>query len=414
MVYDLIVIGGGAAGFYGAIICASARPGSHILILEKGNKLLSKVLISGGGRCNVTHACYDPAELVRFYPRGGRALLGPFQRFQPRDITRWFERRDIPLKTEPDGRIFPVSDSAETITSMLIHEARRLGIEIETHAPVVSAQALEDRNGRRFVLTTREGKELTSRRLLLATGGERAGLDLAASLGHSIVPPVPSLFTFTVPDPRLKGLLGITVDPVRLRLPEGRLDAEGALLITHWGLSGPAVLRLSAWGARFLHDAGYQAELLVNWLPDYNQDSLYNYFLTIKEKSSRQHVSSHDPLGRLPVRLWKRLVEASGVAEEQTWGVTARHDLNRLAEELTLGRFRIRGKGEFKEEFVTSGGVALKEVDFKTMQSQVCPGLYLAGEVLDVDALTGGFNLQNAWTTGYIAGQSIAQSLHGE
>ncbi len=409
--YDLLVIGGGAAGFFGAITCVSARPGSRILILEKGNKLLSKVLISGGGRCNVTNACFDPAELVRFYPHGGRALLGPFQRFQPRDTVRWFERRDIPLKTEPDGRIFPVSDSAETITSTLLHEARRLGVEIETHAPVAAVEVIEDWQGRRFELTLRDSHRLASRRLLLATGGDRQSLDLAASLGHAVIPPVPSLFTFTVPDPRLKGLSGISVDPVHLRLPEPRLEAQGPLLVTHWGFSGPAVLRLSAWGARFLHDARYQADLLVNWLPDYNQDSLYNFFLAFKEKSPRQQVAPHDPLGRLPQRLWRRLVEAAGIEEERVWVETSKNALNRLAAELTLGSFQIRGKGVFKEEFVTSGGVALNQVDFKTMQSKVCSGLYLAGEVLDIDALTGGFNLQNAWTTGWIAGQSIAESL---
>ncbi len=252
---------------------------------------------------------------------------------------------------------------------------------------------------------------LSAARLLLATGGEYQALDLAASLGHTIISPVPSLFTFTVPDSRLKGLSGISVDPVHLRLPEARLDAEGPLLITHWGLSGPAVLRLSAWGARFLKEAGYQAELLLNWLPGYNQDSLYQLYLEVKEKSPHAQVSTHDPLGKLPGRLWKHLVQAAGIEEERVWGETAKNALNRLAEELTLGRFRIRAKGEFKEEFVTSGGVALKEVDFKTMESKVCPGLYLAGEVLDIDALTGGFNLQSAWTTAYIAGQSIAKSL---
>jgi predicted Rossmann fold flavoprotein len=404
--YDLIVVGGGAAGFFGAITCAAARPGSRIKILEKGNTLLGKVLVSGGGRCNVTHACFDPARLVQNYPRGGRALRGPLERFQPRDTVRWFERRGVAIKTEADGRMFPVTDSSLTIADTLTAEAERLDVEIEKRAPVVS---ITQHDGI-FTLAVRGAKPLQARVVLLASGGERSGFQFAQALGHSIQDPVPSLFTFKMRDPRLDGLAGLSVPNVRLKL-QGGLQTDGPLLVTHWGISGPAVLKLSAWGARLLYETEYQADLLINWLPDFNQDSLFHFLLEVQSKNGRKRGSTQDPAGKLPQRLWKHLVAAAGITEEQSWSDLSRKTLNRLADELTLGRYRIQGKGEFKEEFVTCGGVTLKEVDFKTMHSRVCPGLYLAGEVLDIDGLTGGYNFQNAWTTAWIAGQSIAQAL---
>jgi predicted Rossmann fold flavoprotein len=405
--YDLIVTGGGAAGFFGAIACASARPNTRILILEKGNTLLGKVLVSGGGRCNVTHAQFDPAQMATYYPRGGKALRGPLERFGPRETVRWFERRGVALKTEPDGRMFPVTDSSETIANALVSEAERFGVEIQKRAPVISIERIEGR----LRMRVRGGETLFSPTLLLSTGGERSGFELAAGLGHSIQPPVPSLFTFQMRDERLEGLSGVSVPLVRLKLPGSGLQTEGPLLVTHWGISGPAVLKMSAWGARSLHDAGYQTDLLVNWLPEHNQDSLFRLLLEVQAQAGRKRASTQDPTGHLPQRLWKRLVAAAGIDESQSWADLPRKTINRLADELALGRFRTAGKGEFKEEFVTCGGVTLKEVDFKTMQSRVCPGLYLAGEVLDIDGLTGGFNFQSAWTTGWIAGQSIAQFL---
>jgi hypothetical protein len=405
--YDLIVIGGGAAGFFGAVTCAAAHPGTRILILEKGNVLLSKVLVSGGGRCNVTHAMFDPAQLVQYYPRGGRALRAPLERFQPRDTVRWFKRHGVEIKTEADGRMFPVTDSSQTIADALTTEAKRLGIQVEKRAAVTSITQ-EDGS---FTLAVRGAEPLQARSVLLATGGERRGLEFAQALGHTIQDPVPSLFTFEMSDARLAGLAGLSVPYVRLKLPGSSLQTEGPLLVTHWGVSGPAVLKLSAWGARILHKANYQSDLLVSWLPDFNQDRLFQYLLDVQSKNGRKRASTLDPTGKIPQRLWKRLTSAAGIGDEQVWADLPRKTLNRLADELALGRFHITGKGEFKEEFVTCGGVTLSEVDFKTMQSRVCPGLYLAGEILDIDGLTGGFNFQNAWTTAWIAGQSIAQSL---
>lgn len=407
-IYDLAVIGGGAAGFFGAIACAETRAGQRICILEKGSALLGKVRVSGGGRCNVTHACYDPAKLVSFYPRGGKALRGPFTRFQPRDTVAWFESRGAALKTEADGRIFPVSDSSETIVNLLVETARHHGIEIRTRAPVAQL----GKQGECFRIQFRDGSVLQARSVLLATGGDRAALELAAGLGHGIVPPVPSLFTFTISDPRLDGLAGISVPEVRLKLEDGEraIEQSGALLVTHWGLSGPAVLRLSAWGARPLHEAGYRAHLEVSWLPDLNQAEIHTCLLDVKADSRRRKAAGHDPFGRLPQRLWERLALHAGMRAEQTWGDTSREQLLRLSGELARGRYHIQGKGEFKEEFVTCGGIRLSEVDFRDMQSKVCPGLYLAGEALDIDGITGGFNFQSAWTTAWLAGRAVGIS----
>jgi predicted Rossmann fold flavoprotein len=404
--YDLIVIGGGAAGFFGAITCAAAQPGMRILALEKGDRLLRKVLVSGGGRCNLTHALFDPAQLAAYYPRGGKALRQLFERFQPRHTMRWFEQRGVAIKTEADGRMFPVTDSAQTIAGALVGEAQRLGITIEQRAAVSAVEREESG----FLVVQSRSEARLARAVLLATGGDPRGFELARSLGHTIQAPVPSLFTFALRDARLEGLAGVSIPRVRLKLAGSRLQSEGALLLTHWGMSGPAVLKLSAWAARLLHDSGYQANLVINWLPDYNQDSLFQYLLAVQSKAGRKRAGASDPSGHIPQRLWQRLVAAAGIAKEQLWAELARQTINRLANELALGKFTIQGKGEFKEEFVTCGGVTLKEVDFQTMQSRVCPGLYLAGEVLDIDGLTGGFNFQSAWTTAWIAGQAIAKA----
>jgi predicted Rossmann fold flavoprotein len=426
---DLLILGGGPAGFFAALTCAetSTRLGHNpprILILEKTPHPLGKVLISGGGRCNLTHACFEPAELISFYPRGGRALRSAFTRFQPADTIAWFVKHGVDLKTEADGRVFPLSDSARSVVDCLLQAAQEAGIVLRTHASVKAIEVASAPHPR-FQVHLPESSDLPSilsaRYLLLAPGGSPASLRLAEALGHTIEPPVPSLFTFTVPDARLEELAGVSVSSAGLRLLDengvpprlpGMLQ-EGPLLITHWGLSGPAVLRLSSWGARWLHERRYKARLAVNWLhPQRSSDALA--FLQAHKNTpaqARQKAIILDPFQRLPQRLWRRLALTAGVDEDHNWGDLSKAVLQRLSEELTNGQFAIRGKGPFKEEFVTCGGVRLDEVDFKTMQSRRIPGLYFAGEVLDVDGLTGGFNFQNAWTTGYIAGTAIAKFL---
>ena len=401
----VVIIGGGAAGFMAAITCAEANPRGQVTILEKAAQPLGKVRISGGGRCNVTHACFDPAQLVTFYPRGGKALRGPFMRFQPRDTIAWFAGRGAALKTEADGRVFPVTDSSATIVDCLLHAAHAAGVTLRTHAPVtrVSRSA-----GGGFQIELATGETLAADSVLLATGGERRPYAWVQDLGHTIQPPVPSLFTFTVRDARLTGLAGVSVPLAHLRLAESGLTQAGPLLITHWGLSGPAVLRLSAWGARVLHDQQYQAELRINWLPDWTRQAVHDHLQAAKTAQARRAPGSQ-ALFDLPLRLWQRLALAAGVSEGQRWGDLTRLQSQRLLDELTAGVYAIEGKGVFKEEFVTCGGVTLDEVNFKTMESRCCPGLYLAGEILDVDGVTGGFNFQNAWTTGSLAGHALSR-----
>lgn len=431
--YDIAIIGGGAAGFFAGITAAEmARPRPlRMVILEKAHHPLGKVLISGGGRCNVTHACFDPAELVAHYPRGAVALRGAFSRFQPADTIAWFEDHGVPLKTEPDGRVFPRSDSSRTITDCLLNAAKSTGIELRLNTAVEAIEARPGEKGySRFQIKTRitgkaANREATStilaHNVLLATGGDRKSLSLAASLGHTIEPPVPSLFSFKISDPRLEGLAGISVTPVRLTLRElnpnlqdraGLSSQEGPVLITHWGLSGPVVLRLSAWGARWLHERDYHASLAINWLSPLTYDQVMNSLFEIKNTPSvgAQRVSSSRAFPQIPLRLWQRLISAAGISEIVKWANMPLAQIQNLARELTQALFTISGKGPFKDEFVICGGVRLDEVDFKTMQSRLVPGLHFAGEILDIDGLTGGFNFQNAWTTGWLAGCSLASN----
>ena len=398
----IVVMGGGAAGIFGAIAAAEAHPHARVIVLEKSRQLLSKVRISGGGRCNVTHACFDPIALSRHYPRGSKALVGPFSRFQPRDTIAWFEARGVRLKTEGDGRIFPVTDSSETIIECLLSAASKAGVKIWTE---VAVQRVEKRDTG-FLLHLRNLEPLFCNRLLLASGSAPAGLDLAASLGHTLVPPVPSLFTFNIADKRLEGLSGVSVDPVHLKLKACDLSESGPLLITHWGMSGPAVLKLSAWGARTLHSLHYKTELTVNWLPAFNEDALRSLLLATKEQRPQKTVAAESCVA-LPKSLWKSLVVAAQIAEAQRWSHLSSAQLRSLLDELLRGRYLLDGKSAYKEEFVTSGGVDLKEVDFKRFESRLCPGLHFAGEVLDIDGVTGGFNFQNAWTGSFIAAQSM-------
>lgn len=404
MALKIIVVGGGAAGFFGAIAAVTRQPNAQITLLEAGKHPLQKVRISGGGRCNVTHACFDPALLVQSYPRGGKALRGAFSRFQPQDTIAWFQNHGVALKTEADGRVFPVTDNAETIVTCLTQTARTAGIDLRTGASVIAI----DKTDSSFELDLRSGEGLVCDRLLLATGSSPQGYGFAQVLGHEVIPPVPSLFTFNVRDPQLNQLTGISVPQVMVKLHTDRvkLEATGSVLITHWGLSGPTVLKLSAWGARALLEAGYQARLQINWLAGQKVDALRQVLMAGRDQFPRRQVCNYRPV-ILPQRLWQYLVERAQIAEEICWGGLSNKAIDRLLQELTQGQYTMTGKGIFKEEFVTCGGVNLKQVNFKTMESQICPGLYFAGEILDIDGVTGGFNFQSAWTTGWLAGQAM-------
>ncbi|WP_347404206.1 NAD(P)/FAD-dependent oxidoreductase [Nodosilinea sp. P-1105] len=410
----VIVVGAGAAGLFGAIACAEACPEVQIDILEAGREPLAKVRISGGGRCNVTHACFDPALLVAAYPRGGRALRGPFSRFQPRDTVAWFQQRGVALKTEADGRMFPTTDDSATIVDCLLGEARRLGIRLYLGQPVRQVS----RTDQGFTLTTKAGASWRCDRLLLTTGSSPAGYALAQSLGHQILAPVPSLFTFNLRDPALHALAGVSVNSVALKLilaEEKPLKQTGPLLITHWGLSGPAVLKLSAYGAIGLRRQRYRANLVINWLPDLTQAQVRQTLLSLKQDQGKRQVAAFSPFPELPRRLWQYLAqERALLGTTLNWADLSKGQVQALVTELTQGEYAIAGKGVFKEEFVTCGGIPLPEVDLKTLESRRCPGLYFAGEILNIDGITGGFNFQSAWTTSWLAGQAIARYRKAE
>ncbi|MCT7972398.1 NAD(P)/FAD-dependent oxidoreductase [Laspinema olomoucense] len=405
----VVVIGGGAAGFFGAINCAQNHAQTEVTILEAGRQPLAKVKISGGGRCNVTHACFDPEMLVTHYPRGGKALRGTFSRFQVQDTVNWFESRGVRLKTEEDGRMFPTTDDSETIIHCLMQQVRESGVRLRTGVSVVEVRCLspsESENGGGFEIVLKSGETLSCDRLLLATGSNPQGYKIAQSLGHTIEQPVPSLFTFNVTDPRFQDLAGVAVKMARVQLRDAKLTQTGPLLITHWGLSGPAILKLSAWGARYLYNHQYRATLTIDWLPQYNPEVLREQLQAVKSQLPRKAVVTSCPFP-IPRRLWERLLEAAGLDSETRWAEISKKAINQVVEEITRGKYQITGKGVFKEEFVTCGGVSLKEVNFKTMESRCCPGLYFAGEVLDIDGVTGGFNFQSAWTTSWLAAQSL-------
>lgn len=403
----LAVVGGGAAGIFGAITAAETNPEAEIVVFEAAAEPLDKVRISGGGRCNVTHHCFDPAELVKNYPRGSKELRGAFHRFQPRDTVAWFESRDVKLKAEPDGRMFPTTDLSSTIIDCLLNELQRLRIELRLNARV---KAIEPDSSGTFTIESNPDRQETCNRVLLATGSSPHGYRFAQSLGHTIVPTVPSLFTFKIADPRLDGLSGVSFPDVALKLTVGErtFSQRGPMLITHWGLSGPAVLKLSAWAARELHDSRYKGVLTAKFNPDGDSEALTTLFHQTREKHGRSFASSYSPLP-LPRRYWQRLCEIVDLSPETRWNTLPREKCMALRDQIETAMFSVQGKGVFKEEFVTCGGAALREIDFRTMRSKVYPGLYLAGEVLDIDGITGGFNFQSAWTTGHIAGESVGR-----
>jgi len=398
----VIVIGGGAAGFFGAI--AAAENGHDVTILESASSVLAKVRVSGGGRCNLTHSCFEPRELVNSYPRGRKALRGPFTRFQPSDTVSWFESRGVQTKTESDGRMFPTTDDSATIIDCLQGAAENAGVVIRLRANVSTIQKTDSI----FFVTLQSGESMQADRILLATGGSRAGFELTSDLGHQIVPPVPSLFTFKVHDPRIADLPGVAVEHVDCQLvtDSKTFSQSGPILVTHWGLSGPAVLKLSAWAARELHDSNYHAKLRINWLSGSSADQIRAQLNSFKAAHPKKTVDVACPW-QLPKRLWKSLVDHTIGLQPVRWAELSKKATQALVAELSAGEFQVAGKGVFKEEFVTCGGVDLKEVDFRTMESRVSPGLYFAGEVLDIDGITGGFNFQNAWTTAWIAGNAM-------
>jgi hypothetical protein len=391
---------------FAAVACAEA--GGDVVVLEKGAIPLAKVRISGGGRCNVTHACFDPRALAAHYPRGGKALLGAFHRFGPRGTVAWFAAHGVRLKAEADGRMFPVTDDSRTIVDCLLNALRAAGGRLRTGAAVIGAA---QRPGGGFSLALAAGETLACSRLLLATGGCRSGgrAALAAALGHAVEPPVPSLFTFEVAAPWVRELAGVSVADAAVSVAGTALRERGALLLTHSGLSGPAVLRLSAWGARTLHALDYRFDVVVDWRPGLDKEAL----AAALDGRRREHAArlvANAPLAELPARLWERLAAAAGIARETRWADLTREAARRLAVQISATRLPVSGRSVNKDEFVTCGGVRLAEVDFRSMASRVCAGLHLAGELLDVDGVTGGFNFQAAWTTGWIAGRAMAET----
>lgn len=400
---EIAIIGAGAAGIFAAITAAETNPAAHVTVWERTAQPLAKVKISGGGRCNVTHACFDPAVLIQNYPRGNKALRGPFTRFQPKDTMEWFEKHGVALKIEEDGRVFPTSDSSQTIIDCLLKEAKQRGVELRLTQRIEKIH--KDAAG--YSLELAKGEKTHCDKLVLACGGSALGHQFARDLGHTILPAVPSLFTFNTPSSPLLHFAGIAVPQVELQLSIAPYKIAGALLLTHWGFSGPAVLKLSAWAARHLHSSGYLADLIINWLPDYSREELISLLISIKKNKPLASLGtlSNPPL---PKNLWRHLVKESlGNGAETPLNRLSHNDLNSLADKMQAGRYKIEGKTTYKQEFVTCGGVDLDEVNFKTMESRCSPNLFFAGEILDIDGVTGGFNFQNAWTTGWLVGKGL-------
>ena len=431
---SIVVVGGGAAGFFAAITAAETLRagaaegrdgGGTVTLYEATAHLLAKVRISGGGRCNVTHACFEPRELVKKYPRGGRELIGAFSRFQPRDTVAWFASRGVELKTESDGRMFPVTDDSATIVACLQRAAADAGVRVVTGVgvrslkvePVVPNRLAGDAEspmgaaGPTFRVELTTGESISADRVLIATGGNKssAGLAVARALGHEIEPAVPSLFTFNIAkDARLEGLAGVAVERVETSVRGMKLKERGPLLVTHWGVSGPGILKLSAWGARDLGAMDYKFTLVVNFAPEHSRETLVKELAAAREKNLKKQVTTWSPVAGVPQRFWERLVVAAGIGATTPWTNVGNAGIAALAAQVGAAEFAVSGKSTNKDEFVTCGGVRLREVEFRTMESRLCPGLHFAGEVLDIDGVTGGFNFQAAWTTGWLAGRAMA------
>ena len=408
--YDLIVIGGGAAGFFGAIHAADMKRGLKVLILEKSNKILTKVKVSGGGRCNVTHNCFNPIELSHHYPRGKKQLANIFKSYQATHTIDWFQSKGVQIKAEEDGRMFPVTDNSQTIIDCLLSETHRLKIKIEMGEEVEKIE----KSGDGFEIQSRSGKTFKAKKILISTGGipKLDSYRWIENLGHSIIPPIPSLFTFNDSQEDFNDLMGIAVPNAEVKIAGTKFTQQGPLLITHWGLSGPAVIKLSAWAAEHLFQINYNFTALVSWIGDVSEENLRANLADHKRLKGKQKVVSN-PMFGLPQRLWTRLCELSEIAEEKIWAELPQKNLNKLIELLIRTPFQIKGKTTFKEEFVTCGGVNLKEIDLDTMESKIVPGIYFAGEVLNIDGETGGFNFQSAWSTGYLAAKAVAKASDG-
>jgi predicted Rossmann fold flavoprotein len=403
---SLIVIGGGAAGFFCAVNAARMNPSLKVIIIEKSNKLLSKVKVSGGGRCNTTHACFEIPELTKKYPRGQNFIKKAFHWFNTNDTIAWFAERGVELKTEPDGRMFPVTNDSQTIINSLLKEADKYGIEIIMQSEVRSLETGLD--GKFILKTTPDSRLLTPDYVCIASGGypKSTMFDWLCKLGHSIETPVPSLFTFNIPGNKITELMGVSVEKAGIKVLGTKLTEIGPLLITHWGMSGPAVLRLSSWGARQLSQLSYQFTILVNWLPDYKETDLRSDWQSYREEYASQKIGNKNPFG-LPGRLWLYLLSSSEINPDTRWAELPSKEQNKLIKNLTAQEFLVQGKTTFKEEFVTCGGIKLTEIDPNTMQSKIQPGIFFAGEVMDIDGITGGFNFQHAWTSGWIAAKAI-------
>jgi hypothetical protein len=405
---QLVVIGGGAAGFFCAVNAARMHPGLSVTIVEKTNKLLSKVKVSGGGRCNVTHACFSIAEMIKRYPRGASFLKKAFHHFFTTDTIAWFKERGVELKTENDGRMFPVTNTSQTIIDCLMKEANKYKVQILMNAEVRSIVINNTPAGPEFSIQFANEKIIPADYVCIASGGYPKSIQFEwlKNLGHTIEEPVPSLFTFNMPGNAITALMGVTVENAMVKIAGSKLQEQGPLLITHWGMSGPAILKLSAWGARELKDKNYEYKIVVNWLPGFNENTLREKMQRLRFELATQKIINRNPFA-LPARLWEYLLQQAGINADLRWADLPALQQNKLVKNLCVQEFDVKGKTTFKEEFVTSGGIALSEIDHNTMQSKLIPGLFFAGEVINVDGVTGGFNFQNAWTTGWIAAKSL-------
>jgi len=398
--FDIIIVGGGAAGFFTAINIVEKNPAIKVAILERGKQVLEKVRISGGGRCNVTHACFAPNELVKFYPRGEKELRGPFNQFCSGDTIEWFEKHGVELKIEDDGRMFPVSNSSQTIIDCFLNATKKLGISVLTSKSVQSIFKSDD-----YWKIETQSENYVAEKLILATGSNPKIWEMLQTFDHSIVSPVPSLFTFNIKDARIKDLMGLSAE-ANVKINETKLSASGPLLITHWGMSGPAILKLSAWGARILNEKNHQFSITVNWLKDLNATDCEAILKATKLEHAKKTVAKKAPFD-FPSRLWESFVLAANVDGETKWADLNKNQLLSLTNQLTNAIYQVNGKSTFKEEFVTAGGIDLKEINFKTMESKLHKNLYFAGEIVNIDAITGGFNFQNAWTSGFVLARGI-------
>jgi len=411
MDFDLVVIGAGAGGCFGAIRLAELCSGAKICILEAARKPLSKVEISGGGRCNVTHACFDPEELVTYYPRGYKELLGPFYHFQPQDMIDWLKERGVKVKREEDGRMFPVTDSSATIINCFLSLMSKYDIQLRTSTRAIKWQ--QDPGDGKWLIELMNGERIKSSFLLIASGSDNRTWEVLKETGHRLVSPVPSLFTFNIKDKNLTTLPGLSKSKVIVSIPAYKIEASGPLLITHWGLSGPAILKLSAWGARELYQCNYVFDLVVNWSGEDDVEETNNWVRSLAKSFGKKQVNNI-AVENIPSRLWKYLCTRASIPDAMTCAEMSNKNMDQLVTVLGKDIYRVTGKSTFKDEFVTAGGIDLRDVDLRRFESKIIPGLFLVGEILNIDALTGGFNFQAAWTGGAIAAEAIADRMKRE